>query len=91
MSDIKLKHSISNLNEIVSGFKDDGSTHDGIELVDVYQIFCHLLGFDPEPNDGIWDRVRGLLKNSSLALAPQILPLALAAAFTAWMGQSRSL
>ena len=47
------------------------------ELVDVYQIFCHLLGIKPNPNDGVWDRVSGLLRNSAApSPSPSIAALA---------------
>lgn len=47
------------------GFHSDGHTYAPIELVDVYQMFCFLLNIDPQTNDGVWDRIRALLRNSS--------------------------
>ena len=36
-----------------------------IHLVDVYQIYAHVLGFEPQPNNGSWSRVRSYLTNSA--------------------------
>lgn len=59
---------------LFQGFINDGSVHDGIELVDVYQIFCHLLGFEPNEHDGVWERVKAMLRNTTVAnSAPSIL------------------
>ena len=46
------------------GFKNNGETYDPIELVDVYQVLCHLLGIEPNDNDGVWARVKAFLRNS---------------------------
>lgn len=35
-----------------------------IELVDEYQVFCHLLRIPAQPNNGSWNRVRELLASS---------------------------
>ena len=45
-----------------------------IELVDVYQMLCFLLGIEsPEPNDGVWSRIRNLLKNSSVTVSSSVV------------------
>ncbi len=44
------------------------------ELVDVYQMFCHLLGIEPLANDGVWDRVKALLRNSAPASGSPPMP-----------------
>uniref|UniRef100_A0A0K2TR93 Ectonucleotide pyrophosphatase/phosphodiesterase family member 6like [Oryzias latipes] n=1 Tax=Lepeophtheirus salmonis TaxID=72036 RepID=A0A0K2TR93_LEPSM len=44
---------------------DPNETYNAIELVDLYQMFCFLLGVEPQPNDGLWSRIRDLLKNSA--------------------------
>lgn len=36
-----------------------------IHLVDVYQIYAHVLGIEPQPNNGSWSRVRSYLTNSA--------------------------
>lgn len=36
-----------------------------IELVDIYELLCHLMNIKPQPNDGIWERIKSLLKNSA--------------------------
>ena len=48
------------------GFKNDGNTYPPVEIVDMYALFCHLLGIDPkEHHDGVWDRIRDFLRNSA--------------------------
>jgi len=42
-------------------FKSTGSEYPPIKLVDVYQVFTHLLGLDPQPNNGTWEDVKDLL------------------------------
>ena len=45
-----------------------------IELVDVYQMLCFLLDIEsPEPNDGVWSRIRNLLKNSSVTVSSSVV------------------
>lgn len=39
-----------------------------IELVDIYQMLCHLMDVQQEPNDGVWERIKSLLRNSSLSI-----------------------
>jgi len=39
-----------------------------IELVDIYQMLCHLMDVHPEPNDGVWERIKNLLRNSALSV-----------------------
>lgn len=36
-----------------------------IHLVDIYQIYAHILGFEPQPHNGSWSRVRSYLTNSA--------------------------
>ena len=48
------------------GFNIKPQAQDPIEIVDLYQMFCHLLDIIPAENDGVWDRIKGLLKNSSV-------------------------
>ncbi|XP_064598647.1 glycerophosphocholine choline phosphodiesterase ENPP6-like [Liolophura sinensis] len=38
---------------------------DPIELVDVYQVICKVLGMASSPHNGTWARVRGIFKSSS--------------------------
>ncbi|KAK3911036.1 Glycerophosphocholine cholinephosphodiesterase ENPP6 [Frankliniella fusca] len=38
-----------------------GVTVDPIDLVDEYQVLCHLLRIPAHPHNGTWSRVRGLL------------------------------
>ena len=48
------------------GFQQtSGEVYPAIELVDVYQIFCHLLDIEPQDNDGVWERVNALLKSGN--------------------------
>ena len=49
-----------------------------IELVDLYQMFCFILGIEAEPNDGVWDRIKRLLRNDSSSLKATHLALVLA-------------
>jgi len=39
-----------------------GVTLESIEQVDIYDLMCRLLGLDPAPNDGVWDRISGALR-----------------------------
>ena len=36
-----------------------GRTLGAVEQVDVYALLCHLLGLEPAPNDGVWERIAG--------------------------------
>ena len=50
-----------------------------IEVVDLYNMFCHILGIKPVKNDGIWERIKGLLKNDSSSVkAHSVLVILLA-------------
>merc|ERR1719188_2429222 len=50
--------------------KTGGEIYPAIELVDVYQIFCHLLDIEPQDNDGVWERVKALLRNAATTGVP---------------------
>jgi predicted AlkP superfamily pyrophosphatase or phosphodiesterase len=39
-----------------------GRTIGAIEQVDLYALMCRLLGVEPAPNDGAWDRVAAVLR-----------------------------
>ena len=58
-------------------FKSDGSVHEGIELVDVYQIFTKLLNVPAQPNNGSWDNVRNMLVDPSGAESSRMVSPAL--------------
>ncbi|RWS19557.1 ectonucleotide pyrophosphatase/phosphodiesterase family member 6-like isoform X4 [Leptotrombidium deliense] len=32
-----------------------------LKQIDHYQVFCHILGLNPKPNNGSWDRVSNML------------------------------
>ena len=34
-----------------------------LKLVDMYQIYAHVLGIEPQPHNGSWARVRSYLTN----------------------------
>jgi len=55
------------------GFLSSDYPQPPIHLVDIYQMICFLLDIDPLPNDGIWDRIRALLKNSSVSLNSSVV------------------
>jgi len=38
-----------------------GHTSEPLEIVDIYQLMAFLLQVDPNPHDGAWDRVKGML------------------------------
>jgi len=38
-----------------------GYTTEPLEIVDIYQLMTFLLQVDPNPHDGVWDRVKGML------------------------------
>ena len=64
--------SIKQINNILThiiffilGFNIKKEAQPPIEIVDLYEMFCHLLNIIPAENDGVWDRIKGLLKNSS--------------------------
>lgn len=50
---------------IIIGFHSEGKVYEPIEIVDVYQMFCFLLDIEPEENDGVWDRIKALLRNDA--------------------------
>jgi len=55
-------------------FISSSTPQPAIELVDVYQMLCFLLDIDsPEPNDGVWSRIRNLLKNSSVTVNSSVV------------------
>ena len=57
-----------------------------IEVVDLYNMFCFILGIKPAENDGIWERVKALLKNDSSALkAHSALLLIIWAIMSQWL------
>jgi len=33
-----------------------------VAQVDIYDFMCHLLGLEPAPNDGVWNRIAGALR-----------------------------
>jgi predicted AlkP superfamily pyrophosphatase or phosphodiesterase len=38
-----------------------GRTIGAVEQVDVYALLCRLLGIEPAPNDGVWERIAGAI------------------------------
>jgi hypothetical protein len=38
-----------------------GRTVGAVEQVDVYALMCHLLGIEPAPNDGVWERIAAVV------------------------------
>ena len=54
-----------------------------LELVDIYQLYAHILAIPPQPNNGTWANVRSYLANGSNHLAASFVPViaALMAAF----------
>jgi hypothetical protein len=57
-----------------------GHTTEPLEIVDIYQLMAFLLQVDPNPHDGAWDRVKGMLMlsgaESSTSLPILMLTLA---------------
>jgi len=51
----------------VTDFKK-GIIHPSISLVDVYQLYPHLLKITPQPNNGTWSAVSGMLLNHAGSL-----------------------
>jgi len=47
------------------GFNARPQAYPPMQLVDVYNILCHLAGVEPNENSGSWERVRAMLKNGS--------------------------
>jgi len=41
--------------------KSGGVVAPAIDLVDIYQVYCELLGVRPRPHNGTWARARALL------------------------------
>ncbi len=33
----------------------------------MYEMFCFLLGIEPGKNEGVWERVRQMLKNGAIS------------------------
>ena len=46
----------SNLILLFLDFKS-GYTTEPLEIVDIYQLMTFLLQIDPNPHDGVWDRL----------------------------------
>lgn len=44
--------------------KSGGVVAPAIDLVDIYQVYCELLGVAPRPHNGTWARARALLAAS---------------------------
>ncbi|KAF4525121.1 hypothetical protein B566_EDAN005063 [Ephemera danica] len=44
-----------------------GVVESSIDLVDIYQIYCHVLGIIPTPHNGTWSKVKGFLTVESEA------------------------
>lgn len=59
---------------IFLAFADFKSAHvsDPIELVDVYQVVCKVLGMTSSPHNGTWARVSGMFKPSSASEIPTL-------------------
>lgn len=55
--------------------KSGGVVAPAIDLVDIYQVYCELLGVRPQPHNGTWARARALL-----AAEPQLPAAARSAA-----------
>lgn len=55
------------------GFVESSRPQPPIHLVDVYRMLCFLLDIEPLPNDGLWDRIRNLLKNSSVSVKSSVV------------------
>ena len=55
-----------------------GKGTSAIEIVDIYELMCHLLGLDPAPNDGSLEAVGELLATppvgTTLRGRPSFLP-----------------
>ena len=58
-------------------FKSSGKIYPAIELVDIYQLICNLLNLEPLQNDGVWDRIKAMLRNSSTCLHQRATSLSL--------------
>ena len=39
-----------------------GRSIGAVEQVDIYALICRLLGIEPAPNDGVWDRIGGAVR-----------------------------
>ncbi len=61
----KFSKVIDNSIFLFSDFIENPDAQPPIELVDIYELLCHLMNIKPQPNDGIWDRIKNLLKNSA--------------------------
>jgi len=48
-------------------FKATGEEFPPIKLVDVYQVLTHVLGVNPQPNNGTWEHVKDLLVDPNRA------------------------
>ncbi len=56
-------------------------------------MICHLLGIRPEENDGVWERIKALLRNGALAAAaaPGMAALAAISAAVVALADRRTL
>ncbi|XP_032235451.2 ectonucleotide pyrophosphatase/phosphodiesterase family member 5 [Nematostella vectensis] len=50
-------------------FKRDYESQNGLNVIDVYPLLCHLLGITPLPNNGSLDNMKEILADSSLSNA----------------------
>ncbi len=55
------------------GINTDNKVANWIKLVDEYQVFCYLLGIQPEHHNGTWARVYGFLKHPPASINEQIV------------------
>lgn len=51
-----------------------------IHLVDIYQMYTHILGLEPQPHNGSWSRVRSYLTSDAssskiITMAPILLTI----------------
>jgi hypothetical protein len=66
------------------GFNIKQETQKPIEIVDLYHMFCHLLDIIPAENDGVWDRIKGLLRNSAHSVSISNLVLIFTSTVLLW-------
>ena len=80
----QLSFILTPINISLTGFNIKQEAQDPIEIVDLYMMFCHLLNISAKENDGVWERIKGLLRNSSSTQIPSNFVLLLTFCVLIW-------
>ena len=54
-----------------------------IALVDIYQLYAHILGIPAQPHNGTWSRVHSFLSSSCVGQSKSVVLMPMATVFIA--------